>query len=124
MAARFTALASGSAGNACLIEADGFGVLLDFGLGPRTLAGRMAARGLSWRNVAVALLTHTHGDHWRETTLVHLCRLGIPLCCHASHAESLTGHSAGFDALHAAGLVRTYQAGTAIALGRGLTAVP
>ena len=89
MAARFTALASGSAGNAFLIEADGFGVLLDFGLGPRMLAGRMAARGLSWRNVGVALLTHTHGDHWRETTLVHLGRLSIPLCCHPSHAELL-----------------------------------
>ena len=59
MTARFTALASGSAGNACVIDADGFGVLLDFGLGPRTLAGRMADRGLSWRSISVALLTHT-----------------------------------------------------------------
>lgn len=124
MAARFTALASGSAGNACLIEADGFGVLLDFGLGPRTLAGRMAARGLSWRDVRVALLTHTHGDHWREMTLVHLAKLRVPLCCHASHADELANQSVGFGALHAAGLVRTYRAGVAIDLGPGLTAVP
>src|SRR5262245_52887543 len=111
MSARFTALASGSAGNACLIEADGVGVLLDFGLGPRTLASRMAVRGLSWSNIRVALLTHTHSDHWRETTLIHLGRLGVPLFCHAAHAAGLTGQSPGFDALHAAGLVRTYRTG-------------
>jgi phosphoribosyl 1,2-cyclic phosphodiesterase len=124
MAARFTALASGSAGNACLVEADGFGVLLDFGLGPRTIAGRMAARGLSWRQVGLALLTHTHGDHWRETTFVHLARLGIPLCCHASHAECFVGQSDGFATLHSAGLVRFYEACRPIQLGPGLVAVP
>src|SRR5438067_444969 len=99
MAARFTALASGSAGNACLIEADGAGVLLDFGLGPRTLASRMAARGLGWRHVTVALLTHTHSDHWHELTLVHLSQLGVRLCCHTSHADQLGGQSDGFNSL-------------------------
>ena len=124
MTARFTALASGTAGNSCLLEADGFGVLIDFGLGPRTLAGRMHARGLSWRNVNLVLLSHTHTDHWRETTLVHLARLGIRLCCHAAHAEALAGQSDGFNALHAAGLVTTYMAGRSLNLAPGLTGVP
>jgi phosphoribosyl 1,2-cyclic phosphodiesterase len=124
MTARFTALASGSAGNACLLEADGFGVLIDFGLGPRTLAGRMAARGLSWRDVNLVLLTHTHTDHWRETTLVHLTRLGVRLCCHAAHAEALVGQSDGFNALYSAGLVATYMADQPIDLGAGLTGLP
>jgi phosphoribosyl 1,2-cyclic phosphodiesterase len=124
MSARFTALASGSAGNACLLEADGVGILIDFGLGPRTLATRMAARGLSWRNVHIVLLTHTHGDHWRETTLVHLGRHGIRLCCHADHAESFAGQSDGFDALYAAGLVTIYAAGKVLDLAPGLTGLP
>jgi phosphoribosyl 1,2-cyclic phosphodiesterase len=124
MTARFTALASGSAGNACLIQSDGVGVLLDFGLGPRTLAGRLAARGLSWKNVNMVLLTHTHGDHWRETTLLHLGRLGVRLCCHPAHADALGGQSDGFDALHAAGLVARYQAGWPIDLAPGLIAMP
>ncbi len=124
MAARFTALASGSAGNACLIEADGAGVLIDFGLGPRTLARRLAARGFSWRNVHVVLLTHTHSDHWRETTLLHLGRLGIRLCCHAAHADALAAQSDGFSALRAAGLVTTYRAGRPLDLGSGLTGLP
>ena len=124
MTARFTALASGSAGNACLIEDNGCGVLVDFGLGPRTLAGRMAARGLSWRNVDFVLLTHTHSDHWRETTLVHLSRLSIRLGCHAGHAELLSSQSDGFNALYAAGLVDCYSTDRAIDLGPGLTGLP
>src|SRR5262245_25334810 len=49
MALRFTVLASGSAGNASLVESDGFGLLLDAGLGPRQLAARLAAAGSSWQ---------------------------------------------------------------------------
>jgi phosphoribosyl 1,2-cyclic phosphodiesterase len=124
MAARFTALASGSSGNACLIQSDQLGVLLDFGLGPRTLASRMVTRGLSWRHVNVVLLTHTHGDHWRETTLLHLARLRIRFCCHSAHIEAFAGQSDGFEALHAAGLVMTYDAERPFELGPGVTAVP
>ena len=35
MGLRFTVLASGSGGNASLLEADGLGVLIDAGIGPR-----------------------------------------------------------------------------------------
>jgi phosphoribosyl 1,2-cyclic phosphodiesterase len=124
MAARFTPLASGSAGNASVLDADGFGVLLDFGLGPRQLAGRMAERGLAWRTINAVLLTHTHCDHWRERSLAHLARLGIPLYCHASHADALAEQSEAFVALHTAGLVRSYAAGQAIELFSGLVALP
>jgi phosphoribosyl 1,2-cyclic phosphodiesterase len=124
MAARLTVLASGSAGNACLIQADGYGVLIDFGLGPRTLAGRLAAYGLSWRHVHAALLTHTHADHWHENTLAHCVRLGIPLHCHPAHADELVRRSASFRLLHTAGLVRAYESGRALALGPGLQTLP
>src|SRR5207253_1352113 len=109
--ARFTALASGSAGNACLVEAQTGGILIDFGIGPRTLAGRMAARGLSWRGVRSVLLTHTHADHWHEKTLAYLGKHGIRLCCHESHADKLADACDGFDSLHSAGLVHRYEAG-------------
>jgi phosphoribosyl 1,2-cyclic phosphodiesterase len=123
MAARFTPLASGSAGNACLLQVEQFGVLVDFGLGPRTLAGRLAARGFTWRSVHVALLTHTHGDHWRETTLVHMARLRVRLCCHAAHAEELAG-SDGFNAMCKAKLVTAYTTDSPIELAPGLIARP
>jgi phosphoribosyl 1,2-cyclic phosphodiesterase len=124
MGLRFTVLASGSSGNASLIEADGFGVLLDAGLGPRRLAARLAAMGAGWSRVHALVLTHTHGDHWNERTLLALCRHHIPMYCHADHHLPLRRSSAAFSALRAAGLVRDYEMGQALALTPGLRFTP
>jgi phosphoribosyl 1,2-cyclic phosphodiesterase len=110
MGLRFTVLASGSGGNATLVEADGFGVLIDIGLGPRQLSNRLAAAGLSWADVHAVLLTHTHTDHWKDRTLAFLKRHGIPLFCHPDHHRSLDAFSASFTHLHSSGLVRPYAA--------------
>jgi phosphoribosyl 1,2-cyclic phosphodiesterase len=99
-------LASGSSGNASLLEVGGFGVLVDFGLGPRTLAGRLDDSGASWHDIHAALLSHTHSDHWNERTLVHFARRGIPLYCHPGHRDTLLEVSPAFADLQAAGLVR------------------
>lgn len=106
---RFTVLASGSSGNATLVQSAGFGVLIDVGLGPRQIAGRLAQVGLSWSVVQAVLLTHTHSDHWKEATLLHLHRYMIPLWCHAGHHTVLRTYSDGFLAMQAAGLVRSFE---------------
>jgi phosphoribosyl 1,2-cyclic phosphodiesterase len=124
MPLRFSMLASGSSGNACLIEADGFGVLVDAGLGPRQLAGRLAAVDASWHHVHAVLLTHTHGDHWKDRTLAQLRRLGVPLYCHAHHHVSLRGASSAFAALRAANLVRCYELGEVLELSPALRCYP
>jgi glyoxylase-like metal-dependent hydrolase (beta-lactamase superfamily II) len=124
MALRFTVLASGSSGNVSLIEASGFSLLLDIGLGPRQLATRLAAAGASWQDVDAVLLTHTHSDHWNERTLVHLHRRRIPLYCHADHRHALQMHSTAFAALHAANLVQCYEGGEDVALAPGLRCRP
>ena len=124
MALRFTVLASGSGGNASLVEANGFGLLLDAGLGPRQLAGRLAAAGASWHNVHAVLLTHTHSDHWNERTLLHLQRRGLPVWCHADHHHTLEMYSASFPALRTAGLVRGYEEGREWLLAPGLRCRP
>jgi phosphoribosyl 1,2-cyclic phosphodiesterase len=116
MALRFTVLASGSSGNASLVDAGGFGVLLDIGLGPRQLASRLAAVGASWRHVHAVLLTHTHSDHWNDRTLAHLLRLGIPLYCHADHHRALQTYGSAFAGLHAKDLVRAYVPGEELVL--------
>ncbi len=110
MSHRFTVLASGSSGNASLIEANGFGLLLDSGLGPRQLASRLKAFGISWQRVRAVLLTHTHGDHWHDRTFAHLRRQRIPLYCHTDHAPELRHYSPRFAELEAAQLVRCYEA--------------
>jgi phosphoribosyl 1,2-cyclic phosphodiesterase len=109
MPLQFTVLASGSAANASLLNADGRGVLIDVGLGPRQLASRLAAVGASWSRVQAVLLTHTHTDHWNEPTLAHLHRLGIPFYCHPEHHATLRAGSSAFARLCGDGLARAYE---------------
>jgi phosphoribosyl 1,2-cyclic phosphodiesterase len=124
MGLRFTVLASGSGGNASLVEVDGLGVLIDAGLGPRQLAARLGSAGLSWSAVDAVILTHTHSDHWKDRTLAHLLRHRRPLWCHADHHADLRVYSSTFPSLQAAGLVRTFEAGTAFAPVAGLRCLP
>ncbi|MFD1710938.1 MBL fold metallo-hydrolase [Ottowia sp. GY511] len=64
---RFRNLASGSAGNATLVEArDGLSrtlVLVDCGLGWRQLGAALARCGLSADELDAVFITHEHGDH-------------------------------------------------------------
>jgi phosphoribosyl 1,2-cyclic phosphodiesterase len=109
MAIGFTVLGSGSSGNASLFEVDGFGLLIDAGLGPRSLGRRLATLGGGWEQVHAAILTHTHSDHWRERTLTWFRRAGIPLFCHSRHGGDIGRFSRAFADLEAAGAVRRYQ---------------
>ena len=108
MSVQFAVLASGSRGNATLVQTGGAGLLLDVGIGPRALAHRLESVGSSWDRIAAALLTHTHGDHLDDATLQGLARRGVPLYCHEGHRAEL-GLLAGFRVLEAAGLVRSYE---------------
>src|SRR5947209_1865236 len=101
MPLHFAVLASGSAGNASLLEADGCGVLIDAGLGPRQLATRFAAVGASWQRIRAVVLTHTHSDHWNDRTLATLQRYRIPLYCHAGHHATLASYAPSFAGLRA-----------------------
>jgi phosphoribosyl 1,2-cyclic phosphodiesterase len=123
MAVRFTALASGSSGNAALLEADGFGLLIDCGLRPEYLAERLTLIGRSWANVSAVLLTHTHTDHWNRHTLAHLRRLNLPLIAHPAHHAVLSGTDE-YDPLRRAGLTHEYEAGRPDAIGPGWTVRP
>ena len=57
MTARFTVLASGSSGNAALLETDNFGLLIYCGLHPRILTSRPREVGASWEKVGAVILT-------------------------------------------------------------------
>lgn len=109
MTVRFTSLASGSAGNASLLEVGGFGLLLDCGVGPHVLTERLTAIGRSWDSVSAVLLTHTHRDHWNRLTLAHLRRLNIPLVAHADHFTTMAT-CREYDPMRRAGLLRTFAA--------------
>jgi phosphoribosyl 1,2-cyclic phosphodiesterase len=60
---RVTALASGSSGNAFLVQTDGAAILVDAGLAISALAGSLASLGTSIADLDCLLLTHEHSDH-------------------------------------------------------------
>jgi ribonuclease BN (tRNA processing enzyme) len=124
MGLRFTVLASGSGGNAALVQSNDFGLLIDLGLGPRQLAARFAAAGLHWSAVRAVVLTHTHTDHWKDRTLAHLHKHGIPLFCHPEHCPVLRLYSPAFTGLENAGLVNSYVGGADMPLAPGMRCRP
>jgi phosphoribosyl 1,2-cyclic phosphodiesterase len=109
MNSRFTVLASGSSGNAALVEAGGFGLLIDCGLPPRILTSRLAEVGASWTSINAVILTHTHSDHWKDHTLGDLRSRRIPLWGHPAQFDHLMTVSASFEPLYRARLTNAYQ---------------
>jgi len=57
---RFALLASGSGGNAMVIEHDGYALLLDAGISLRETLARMASAGMEGVRPAALLLSHEH----------------------------------------------------------------
>src|SRR5271165_3899731 len=60
---RVVSLASGSSGNATLVEAGTTSVLIDAGLNDRILVARLRQAGSDPERLQGIVLTHEHGDH-------------------------------------------------------------
>ncbi|NOK63495.1 MAG: MBL fold metallo-hydrolase [Chloroflexi bacterium AL-N1] len=58
-----TSLASGSSGNALLVQTDTTALLVDCGLPQRTIEKHLAHVGIAPADLSAILLTHEHGDH-------------------------------------------------------------
>ena len=111
---RFRSLASGSAGNATLLEADDglrrTRVLIDCGLGLRPLTARLAAEGLALTDLDGVFITHEHGDHLGCARSL-MRRHGVPLWTSAGTARSQDTPDAG------AARPRLVRAGETFAIG-------
>lgn len=79
MTLRFRVLGSGSSGNATLVEAGGSRLLIDAGLGPRTLAERLAEAGVDPCALDAVVLSHEHTDHARGAAGFS-AKWGVRLC--------------------------------------------
>jgi len=75
---RFASLASGSRGNALVIEAGGTRLMLDCGLAPRETERRLARLELAPSDIDGILLTHEHSDH-ADGALAFAGRHGVTL---------------------------------------------
>ncbi|VTS05223.1 MBL fold metallo-hydrolase [Tuwongella immobilis] len=108
MSIQFSQLASGSRGNVGFLQSGGQSVLIDVGLSPRTLQSRLATIGADVRSIRAAVLTHTHGDHWKPRSLDWLLQHRIPLFCHADHFLSMGYAWTELERMKALGLVHFF----------------
>lgn len=60
---KFLSLSSGSNGNCYYIGNERTALLIDAGIGPRTIKKRLAEKGLDLARVELVLVTHDHIDH-------------------------------------------------------------
>jgi len=100
---RFRVLGSGSSGNATLVEAGGTRILIDAGLGPRSLAERLQSAGVDPSSVSCILLSHEHSDHARGAASFS-AKWGVRLCgSRGTYAAAGLGATeiAGYDVLEA-----------------------
>lgn len=60
---RFICLGSGSNGNSYFLFTDSYGIMIDAGIGIRTLKKRFQSAGLELDRINAILITHDHADH-------------------------------------------------------------
>lgn len=87
---RLAVLASGSGGNAVVVEANGTLVLLDCGISTRQVERRMRLLGLDPLSLAALLITHEHGDHVRGAEVLQR-RFRLPVLATRGTAAALRG---------------------------------
>ncbi|NBU64520.1 MAG: MBL fold metallo-hydrolase [Chloroflexia bacterium] len=81
-------LASGSKGNACLVQTAVGALLVDAGIPQKTLLTRCARFGTRPEHIIGIIITHEHGDH--TTCAVALAkRYGIPIYTMADTAQKI-----------------------------------
>ena len=63
MKIKFLSLASGSSGNYYYLGTDAYGILIDAGIGVRTIKKHLKEYGLALETVRAIFVTHDHADH-------------------------------------------------------------
>jgi phosphoribosyl 1,2-cyclic phosphodiesterase len=109
MTLRVTSLASGSSGNALLIQNDEAAFLIDCGLPQRRIERHLAHAGLRPADLAAIVLTHEHGDHAMSAGAMAR-RHHLPIITNRPTAAALHASLAGAE-------VRFIEVGGALALG-------
>ena len=95
MSVEVCVLASGSAGNCTVVRSPAGTLLLDAGIGPRTVTQRLAGTGVAARDVAGICLTHLDHDHFNRNWLGTILSRGINVYCHESRVDDLVRMALG-----------------------------
>lgn len=81
-------LASGSKGNSIFFGTKETRLLIDAGIGIRTLAERLSEIGVDLRDIDAILITHEHTDHIRGLTSI-ACKYQIPVFANSDTAKAI-----------------------------------
>ena len=93
---RVVSLASGSKGNAYVVEQDGVALMVDCGLSCRELGKRLGTAGLEPDAVSAVVFTHSHDDHIKGLQVFHRHFPRAELFANLMTAESIAA-LAGVD---------------------------
>ena len=85
---KFICLGSGSSGNCYYLSTDTTSILVDAGLGIRTLKRHFQTFGLSLNRIAAILVTHDHADHIKSVGKI-AAEFGIPIYSTAEVHEGI-----------------------------------
>ena len=78
MKIKFLSLASGSSGNCYYLGTDTYGILIDAGIGVRTIKKHLKDYGLALERVRAIFVTHDHADHIKSVGTLGE-KYGIPV---------------------------------------------
>lgn len=119
MALELCVLASGSSGNASVLRTPAGCVLIDAGIGPRTMSRRLDGTGCTLGDLRGVVLTHLDSDHLAAGWLNAARKLNLRFFCH----RDVRPHLLARLGPEATALVRTFD-GRAFAPLPGLTVTP
>ncbi len=85
---KVVSLASGSKGNAYLVESEGQTLLVDCGISCRTLVERMCRTGFELASLAGVVVTHNHHDHIDGLPVLHRKLPDVPIFANLMTAEA------------------------------------
>ena len=106
--ARFLSISSGSNGNCYYIGNERTALIVDAGVGFRTLKSRLAGAGVDVSSIEMIFVTHDHVDHIRGLASVAR-RLSVPVYATARLHDALSRHKAAGPEL--SGSQRVLRAG-------------
>lgn len=91
--ARFLSISSGSNGNCYYIGDEHTALIMDAGVGFRTIKSRLAGAGVDISSVEMIFVTHDHVDHIRGLSSL-AGRLSVPIYATARLHDALVRHKA------------------------------
>ena len=74
----FISLASGSSGNCYYLGTDGYGILIDAGIGVRTIKKALKDYNIPFETILGVFITHDHADHIKSAGFLGE-KYGIPI---------------------------------------------